>query len=160
IALKATLAQVLLEHAWARSAGGTVPIAPWPGADTWPVARLALPRQDYAAIVLAGASARNLAFGPAHLAGSGWPGDAQASLIAGHRDTHFSVLESLRSGDPVVLERAGRRHAYTVIGSAVVHQGAAPAAAPDELVLVTCWPFRALAPGTPWRYVVRAAPAR
>jgi sortase A len=28
----------------------------------------------------------------------------------------------------------------------------------DELVLVTCYPFRALIPGGPLRYVVRATP--
>ncbi len=159
IALKAWLAQALLANAWARSGGGAQAIRPWPGADTWPAARLGLPRQGATAIVLAGASARNLAFGPAHVDASAWPGEGRVSIIAGHRDTHFSVLEHVARGDPVTLERRGRTHRYEVVDTAVVHRDAAAiAAAADELVLVTCWPFRALAPGTPWRYVVRAAP--
>ena len=159
IALKASLAQALLARAWVRSEHGAHAIRPWPGADLWPAARLGLPRQGASAIVLAGASPRNLAFGPAHVAASGWPGEGRASVIAGHRDTHFSVLEQVAHGDPVTLERRGHQHVFRVVGTAVVHRDAvALVAAADELVLVTCWPFRALAPGTPWRYVVRAAP--
>lgn len=159
IALKAWLAQALLANAWACSEGGAQPIRPWPGADTWPAARLGLPRQGVMAIVLAGASPRNLAFGPAHVDASAWPGEGRASIIAGHRDTHFGALEHVARGDPVTLERRGREHRYEVVDTAVVHRDAAAiVAGADELVLVTCWPFRALSPGTPWRYVVRAAP--
>jgi sortase A len=53
--------------------------------------------------ILAGASGRNLAFGPAHMlqtASLGSPGNA---AIAGHRDTHFAVLKNAKMGDLVYL---------------------------------------------------------
>lgn len=162
IAVKAELAQVLLQRAWHQSAGGTRPIRPWSWADTWPVAKLSFPDQQQDLLVLGGASGRNLAFGPAHLTRTPWPGDGGHTLIAGHRDTHFARLGELEAGDQIALERAGRRWRYVVTDAGVMHQdrGAELAEGPGEsLVLVTCYPFVALDPGTPWRYVVRAAPA-
>jgi sortase A len=163
VAAKASLAQLLLEQAWQQSDSGREIVKPWPWADTWPAARLRLPRQHYDSIVLAGASGRNLAFGPAHVDGSAWPGDEAATLIAGHRDTHFAVLETVAVGDPLRIERRGQRYDYRVIATRIVHHDRADAISRElgdgeGVALVTCYPFHALAPGTPWRYVVLAKP--
>src|SRR5207248_2826247 len=64
---KAGLAQVLLRRAWERTLAGERDVKPWPWADTWPVARLTIPKAGTDSIVLAGASGRTLAFGPGHL---------------------------------------------------------------------------------------------
>ena len=61
---KAELAQHLLNRAWQRTTDGDTLAKPWPWADTHPVARLTLPDSDEPLTVLAGASGRNLAFGP------------------------------------------------------------------------------------------------
>ena len=79
-------------------------VRPWPWADAWPVARIILPDGDH--IVLGGASGRNLAFAPGHLDGTSLPGISGTCVIAGHRDTHFAILEDLVKGDPVQLEDA------------------------------------------------------
>ncbi len=163
IPLKAELAQVLLERAWARTRDGAAAARPWSWADTWPVARLAAPRQGAEMIVLAGASGAVLAFGPGHLAGSGLPGEAGNAVIAGHRDTHFEFLRRLEPGDEIRLETpGGGRHRYRVENARVVDEHDASVlrpAAGSVLTLVTCYPFDAVVPGGPLRFVVRAVEA-
>lgn len=61
---KANLASVLIHRAWAKTVQTGAPQAPWPWADTHPVARLRIPRVGYDEIVLEGATPRTLAFGP------------------------------------------------------------------------------------------------
>jgi sortase A len=160
IPAKAELAQFLLERAWQRSQRGEQQVAPWPWADTWPLARLRSSEGGDDLFVLAGASGRNLAFGPAHVAGTAPPGATGNSVLAGHRDTHFAFLEELAAGDLLWLERPnGAVRRYRVRGAAVVHESDSsplePAAEPI-LTLVTCFPFDATLPGGPLRYVVRA----
>jgi sortase A len=155
---KAELAQVLLRRSWAETKSGRERVRPWPWADAWPVARIVLPGGD--AIVLAGASGRTLAFAPGHLDGTAPPGAPGTCVIAGHRDTHFAVLEDLVVGDPVQLEDAtGNVTVYRVTATAVVDEGATDVLAESigpTLVLITCWPFDAVNPGGPLRYVVWA----
>ena len=161
IPAKAVLAQVLLERAWAEARRGGEAPRPWPWADTWPVARLTLPGGE-PLVVLAGASGRTLAFAPGHMDGSARPGEPGNVVIAGHRDTHFRALAALRPGDLLRLEAPdGGVRRYRVSGAAVVRydDSAALAADGDRLTLVTCWPFEALHPGGPLRYVVSAAAA-
>jgi sortase A len=160
---KACLAQVLLEDAWQMTLVGGREVRPWPWADTWPVARLRAPEQNADLIVLEGASGRVIAFAPGWLHGSARPGQPGACVIAGHRDTHFAILEDLDVGDPLLLEDATATvHEYRVTGSAVVDRrdvGALECSDENCLVLVTCWPFDAIRPGGPERYVVWAAGA-
>ncbi|MGH8285004.1 MAG: class GN sortase [Steroidobacteraceae bacterium] len=155
---KALLAQVLIAHAWERNA------KPWPWADTHPVARLTLldpaPRRF---TVLAGASGRNLAFGPVHDSASVLPGDIGNSVIAGHRDTHFRVLRDVNPGERVRVERAdGNAMEFVVVDRRIVDSRvtriALDADAP-RLTLVTCYPFEAVDPGGPLRLVITAEPA-
>jgi len=159
IPLKATLAQVLLERAWAATTA-TAGVRPWPWADTRPVGRLRVPRLGIDLIVLAGDSGRTLAFGPGLAAGSVL-GGMGTGLVSGHRDTHFHFLPELRPGDLVEVER--QDHAvqrYRVRGSQVVdaRTTAIAAGVTPRLLLVTCWPLDAAVPGGPLRYVVEAEP--
>ena len=159
---KAALAQVLLERAWARSLAGEERARPWPWADTWPVARLVAPRLDRSMLVLAGASGRTLAFGPAHVEPSAPPGAADNVALAGHRDTHFAFLRDLAPGDELWLESRESRRRYRVEEAGVFHEsqtGLLERSGRAELTLITCFPFDALLPGGPLRYVVRAAGA-
>lgn len=47
IYVKAQLAQVLLQRAWAGTLAGQQDVKPWPWADTWPIARLIVPRMSH-----------------------------------------------------------------------------------------------------------------
>ena len=157
---KAALAQVLLQDAWARAKSGAVSPKPWPWADTFPVAHLSVPALDVDVIALEGGSGRTLAFGPGHVEQSAPPESDGHVVLAGHRDTHFRFLKDLVRGDVVHLEdKTGRSRAFIVEGGRVTHEtDASVLAARDGLTLVTCWPFDAVVPGGPGRYVVRARP--
>ncbi|HEY9538380.1 MAG TPA: sortase, partial [Kiloniellaceae bacterium] len=122
------------------------------------VARLRVPAAEVDLTVLAGASGRTLAFGPAVVEGTEGLGH---QILSGHRDTHFAFLRDLPDGTRLELQDAGGTwHAYRVRGHQVIDvrqpvtaQPAGPAAL---LTLVTCWPFDAVTPGGPLRYAVTA----
>ena len=160
IPAKAWMAQELMQRAWQRSSDGTERATPWPWADTWPVARLSAMSGDVELIVLEGGSGRTLAFGPGHLSASSLPGETGNTVIAGHRDTHFSFLRHLEIGESLAIETvSGMKHLYKVVGIDVVDsQRGTLQLDTDEayLSLVTCYPFEARDPGGPLRYVVTA----
>ena len=160
---KAQLAQVLLHVAWDRTRATGNATKPWPWADTHPLVRLSAPGHDADVLVLAGASGRTLAFGPGHLDGSAQPGDAGNAVITAHRDTHFRFLQDLAAGDALLVERVdgGTRH-FRIRASYVAdyRELRLPRdTAVPTLTLVTCYPFDALNPGGPLRYVVVAEAA-
>ncbi len=161
IKAKAVLAQVLLERAWSRALAGEDAAKAWPWADTWPVAKISLPRIKQKAIVLNNASGEAMAFGPGLVAGTPLPGRPGTSVISGHRDTHFEFLRNVRQGDTIeVMTRTDKRITYKVDYMEVVDASASgiePNAPGEKLALVTCWPFDDKNPG-PLRYVVYASP--
>jgi sortase A len=156
---KAVLAQFLLEDAFAASLKAGEPVKPWVWADTWPVAKLEIPRLDASAIVLKGGSGEALAFGPGHLEGTPRPGEAGASVISAHRDTHFRFLRDIRLGDEIRVTRSdGAIFAFRISSTDIVswdQSGIDPNAQGNWLVLSTCWPLDAATIGD-MRYVVRA----
>jgi len=163
IKVKAVLAQQLLEQAWAQTRDGDNQVKPWAWADTWPLARIVIPSQDKAYILLAGDSGRTLAFGPGHHTGSPLPGEPGNSMISGHRDTHFSFLQYLTNGDEIVLETTGgETKTYQVEQGRIMNADNAWVIDDDSvsrLTFVTCYPFNALQSGTALRYVITAVEA-
>jgi sortase A len=158
---KAVVAQVLLQRAWTRSDHGHQRIKPWPWADIAPIAQLQLPRLGENYIVLDGDSGQALAFGPGWTPTSAPPGGHGLTVISAHRDTQFRALEAMRRGDLVRLQGANGERDYRVTGMRVVdstHTRFAAAESADALLLVTCYPFDAIVPGGPLRYVVEAVP--
>ena len=161
IPAKAVVAQILLHRAWERTLAGETRVKPWPWADTWPVARLKLPDTGTDLIVLAGASGQALAFGPGHVGGTAPPGRPGLSMIGGHRDTHLKALAKLKTGNRVEIQRPDGATRIYRVDSTTIADASQPWSAPedaDRLVLVTCYPFDALIPGGPLRYLVHAAP--
>jgi sortase A len=160
IEAKAWLAQGMIDYAWEHTDSLQDRVRPWSWADTWPVARLKLPRLKIERTILAGASGRTLAFGPGWVEQTSPPGDGGRTMIAGHRDTHFRFLQHLVVGDQIILVRSDEREVrYRVRETLVVHESAAGLmgeASAQELLLVTCYPFNAIVPGGELRYVVRA----
>lgn len=162
IPAKAVLAQVLLERAFDRSVATGQPVKPWPWSDTWPVARITVPRLHRSVIVLDGASGQALAFGPGHVAGTPAAGDRGTAVYAAHRDTHFALLGQMRPGDAIRVDRIdGRQARFRMAGAQVVRwdaSGLDPHAPGRSLALATCWPLDAKTHG-PLRYVIIARPA-
>lgn len=120
----------------------------------------AVPAHGVDLIVLAGVSGRVLAFGPGHAPGSAVSGMPGTAIVTGHRDTHFRFLERVKPGDEIVVEAPEqprsrfRVREMTVVDlrTAVIRNGEDTA----SLVLLTCYPFDAIRPGGPLRYVVGA----
>jgi sortase A len=157
---KASLAQVLIAQAWSRTLAGESAARPWPWADTWPVARLTVPRLGVEYYVLEGADGSAMAFGPGHARGTALPGSKGNSVIGGHRDTHLAFLREVKPGDAIVIERPdGARLTYRAGRAEVMDRReiwAMEQAGPTRLTLVTCYPFDTLRAGGPLRYVLLA----
>jgi len=158
---KAMLSQVLLQQAWNKTLNGAGNARPWAWADTWPVAKISAPRLAKSNIILAEAGGESLAFGPALLSDGALPGAGKQALIAAHKNTHFSWLQDLKSGDTLLVQIAnGQQIEYRVTGMEVVRFDASGIEAhsnQDRMALITCYPFDASFNG-PLRYVVWAEP--
>jgi sortase A len=162
---KAELAGILIQRAWEKTLRTGESSPPWPWADTYPIARLQIPRLGYDEMVLEGATPRTLAFGPARLlsgAGLGEPGNL---LLAGHRTSWFRPLQGIAAGDTIQLQwldshRSSRETTYKVGVIRIVDPQDVTLLAPtseDALTLITCYPF-GRSPYSPQRFMVRAYP--
>ena len=156
---KAQLAQVLLERAFSQSIATGQPVKAWGWADTWPVARLEIPRLQASVIVLRGGSGEALAFGPALLDETARIGEPGTAVIAAHRDTHFAFLKDAVVDDLITVTRNdGLVFTYRVTGTSIVDwnkSGLDRHAMGFNLVLSTCYPFGAITRG-PLRHLVHA----
>ena len=160
IYLKAKLAQVLIKQAWSETLVSDGDVKPWPWADTWPVARLQVADTDL--YILQGAQGSSLAFGPGWMEDSVRPEEIGTKLIAGHRDTHFKFLQDLQSNDALTLTgRDGRQTDYYVDSIQIIDSSKEQLlidTQPEQLVLITCYPFDAIEASGPQRYIVNALP--
>jgi sortase A len=131
---KAHFAQYLIEQAWTKTLADGQSHKPWSWADTYPVAKLSIYREQAAKndieaelndslYVLAGASGRNLAFGPSLVLSSAPAGQKGNTVIAGHRDTHFAILNGMTVGRRLSLQTLKGNHIiYEVVATQVVHE--------------------------------------
>ncbi len=160
IPVKAELAQHLLERSWLRTLAGEPNAKPWPWADTRAVAILEVPRLGLREIVLEGSSGRNLAFGPT-LVNTTQLEASSDRILSGHRDTHFSFLKNLQTGDLLRLHTTTETREYRVSWQEAVdsrHQQLVIDDSIERLTLLTCYPFDAVTAGGPLRWVVTALP--
>ncbi len=157
---KALLAQVLLDRAFTETLKTGRDVKPWPSADTWPVARIDIPRLGAHAIVLAGSTGQALAFGPGHVENTPDAGEPGIAVYSAHRDTHFRFLKDVEIGDEItVTRRDGKAFRYRVTHTSVVRfdeSGIDPLSKGRGIILSTCWPLDAITPG-PLRYLVHAS---
>ena len=158
IQAKARLAQELLDNAWQETLDGHSQVVPWPWADTFPVGRMKVARLDQDLILLDGDSGRTLAFGPGvRRLGREF---ADSWLVSGHRDTHFEFLQELRIGDRFEIQRSdGAWTPYVVRESGILdvrNQELALPVGVEGMALATCFPFDAVDPGGPLRFVIWA----
>lgn len=120
--------------------------------------KLSIPKIGLEDIVLEGASRHSLLLGPAHLSGSAAPGTTGNAVIAGHRDTFFRHVHSLRYGDDIYVLRSGKRYHYVVRVRKIVEPtdlSVLRATKDGELTLITCYPTHAIGPA-PRRLIVVA----
>ncbi len=158
---KAALAQQLIARAWDKSLSHNgKPHKPWPWADTVVVARLSVAAAGLDTWVLEGSSGTSLAFGPGMVAGSAAPGDKGLVVIGAHRDTHFKDLKSVAKNDIIRLQDATQQwHKYRVSHIDIADIRTDKINTSEDkarLLLITCFPFDAILPGGPLRYVIEA----
>ena len=157
---KAELAKCLLRSSWQETLKKGDPVKPWPWADTWPVARMLVPEHEIDLVVLEGDSGNVLAYGPGHMTLSSLPGQPGNSIISGHRDTSFRFLERLRVGDKITMQTKEEDIVpYRVVAKHIIDAAVLDMHIDTDiplLTLVTCYPFDAVVPGGPQRYLVFA----
>lgn len=156
IQTKAWLGQALLERAWAAPDWSATRL-PWPGAVSYPVARLSLPEMALDWLVLQGLDGAVLAWGPGTELGTNGH-----RVIAAHRDTHFRALERVQAGQLFRLETPdGAVGHWRVVETSIVDArlNALDMSLDEQrLTLVTCYPFDGSQPGGPLRFVVSLVP--
>jgi len=123
------------------------------------IGRVEVPRLAVSALAREGADEQTFSRAVGHVPDTALPGEAGNAAFAGHRDTFFRRLKHVRAGDEIVVTTPNGRYQYVVRETRVVKPSDVwvldPTAEPT-LTLVTCYPFDALVPGGPLRYVVVA----
>ena len=160
LAVKARVAEHLIDRAFAAHLRDGESHRPWGWADTHPLGRLEVPRLAVRRTVLSGASGSSLAFGPGHVDGTAALNGSGNAVVAGHRDSWFAFLEELRIGDELVVTTRGKVRRYRVVDTAVHSMWdteLARSTGDTRLTLVTCYPFDGLV-GSTRRYVVICVP--
>lgn len=120
--------------------------------------KIAIPKIKLEDVVLEGASPHSLLLGPAHLTGSAEPGNQGNAVIAGHRDSFFRRIHSLRDGDEIFVMRDGHKFRYVVRERKIVEPTELSVVRPthdSRLTLITCYPTHAIGPA-PKRLIVVA----
>lgn len=158
IQIKAVLAQILLEQAWARAERLGQPQKPWPWADVVPFAVLSVPSLGVKQFVLSSHSGEALAFGPG-MHSNDEVDVAPIRVLAGHRDTHFKFLQHVMPNTRVTLQMLGAPPLHFRVKSQRIMDARVDAlsmtAWTETLFMVTCYPFNAVNQG-PLRYVITA----
>jgi sortase A len=145
-----------LEAAWERqAAGANTPGHPSISPDHT-LTRVIIPKINMDAILIEGASRKELSAGPGHVKDTAIPGEAGNAVITAHRDTFFRHIYELAKGDHIEVRRNGRIFTYEVTGQRIVMPddvSVLKQSTDAELTLITCYPTYYIGPA-PQRLVV------
>lgn len=148
--------QQALAAEWEKqAAAASVPGAPQPTADDV-LTRVVIPKINLDAIVVEGASRKQLSEGPGHMKETATPGEPGNAVITGHRDTFFRHIYELNKGDDIMIRRNGQVFRYEVTGKRIVMPddvGVLKQTDDPQLTLITCYPTYYIGPA-PKRLVV------
>lgn len=118
--------------------------------------RVVIPKISLDAIVVEGASRKELSEGPGHMKQTAMPGETGNAVITAHRDTFFRHIYELVKGDRIQVRRSGHLFTYEVTGKKIVmpEDVSVIRQTPDpQLTLITCYPTYYIGPA-PKRLVV------
>lgn len=153
---KMYLSQKNLEAQWEEQAATLNASNHLPLAPEQMLTRLVVPRIGIDAIVIEGASRKDLSEGPGHMLQTAQPGETGNAVITGHRDTFFRHIYELTKGDHIQVQRNGRTFVYEVTSRKIVMPEDVSVIDPTkdpELTLITCYPTYYIGPA-PKRLVV------
>src|SRR5580765_1844641 len=118
--------------------------------------RILIPKIAMDAIVVEGASRKELSAGPGHMKQTAEPGETGNAVITAHRDTFFRHIYELTKGDQIQVRRSGRTFTFEVTGKRIVVPEDISVIKPTnnpQLTLITCYPTYYIGPA-PKRLVV------
>ena len=122
------------------------------------IGEIQVPRLHLKAIVVQGSSNTILRRAVGHIPETSLPGEQGNVALAGHRDTFFRPLRSIRLGDAITFKTPDGAFQYVVESTAVVAASEVGVLASSDgrtLTLITCFPFDYIG-SAPNRFVVRA----
>jgi sortase A len=128
------------------------------GRDGSPLGRIEISRIGLAAMILEGTDDGTLRRAVGHIQGTPLPGGSGNVAIAGHRDTFFRPLRSIRKDDEITVATLNGSYRYRVESTRVVEPEdtqVLDASTEATLTLVTCYPFSFVG-SAPKRFIVRA----
>jgi len=123
-----------------------------------PLGRIEISSIGLVAMILEGTDDRTLRRAIGHIPGTPLPGRSGNVAIAGHRDTFFRPLRTIRKDDEITLATLNGFYRYRVDSIRVVEPEETHVLDDSDdaiLTLVTCYPFN-LVGAAPKRFVVRA----
>lgn len=145
-----------LEAEWQRQAAAAIVPGHADLSSEQMLTRLQIPKIQMDAIVVEGASRRDLSEGPGHMKETAQAGETGNMVITGHRDTFFRHIYELNKGDQIQVRRSGRTFTYEVTGKRIVMPEDVSVIRPTtnpQLTLITCYPTYYIGPA-PKRLVV------
>jgi sortase A len=131
------------------------PIRPEKG-DT--IGSLTIPALNQVLPIIHGADEDELKKGVGHFAQSVLPGEANNSVLSGHRDTVFRQLGKLQKGDQLITKTTAGTFTYVINLTRIVHKDDKTVIVPTDhavLTVTTCYPFYYVG-DAPDRYIITA----
>lgn len=123
------------------------------------VGRIEIPRIRLSAMVYEGTDRQTLHRAVGHVRQTALPGQRGNTGLAGHRDSFFRPLQSVRRGDIITVLTLRGEYRYRVMWLRVVPAAEVSVLEPtrkeESLTLVTCHPFQYVG-AAPNRFIVRA----
>jgi sortase A len=122
------------------------------------IGNLTIPILKKSIPIIQGANEDELKKGVGHFTQSVLPGEANNSVLSGHRDTVFRELGSLKVGDELITETSAGTFTYIVEQTRIVHKDDKTVIVPADhavLTVTTCYPFRYIG-DAPDRYIITA----
>lgn len=122
------------------------------------IGSLSIPELKLRLPIIEGTGEGDLKRGVGHFSQSVLPGERDNCVLSGHRDTVFSGLGKLETGDLLVTQTTAGTFTYRVRRTRIVHKDDTSALAPADhavLTVSTCYPFRYVG-AAPDRYVLIA----
>ena len=123
------------------------------------IGTLSIPRLNKTVPIIEGTAPEQLKKGAGHYMKSVMPGQADNSVIAGHRDSVFARFGSLRKGDALIVSTSYGKFTYKIGSFRIVDADDRTVIVPTEtaiLTLSTCYPFRYIG-NAPRRFIVTAS---
>lgn len=120
------------------------------------LSRVEIPKIGLEAMMVEGASRKQLKLGIGRITTSAQPGEIGNSVITAHRDTFFRKIYELTKGDDILIRRNGEVFRYRVTGKKVVDPSDVSVLRPTkdaQLTLITCYPTYFIGPA-PERLVI------